>query len=161
MGNDYFPLRAGALREYSFENAAGSAIIRIEILKVTTAEAMATAQCRRVTKIGTQPEKAEEFLIVRDAESIRSGSSIEFVLPARVGASWVSPPNEYRIEALDAEAPTPAGKFKGCLKVGYSIAGGDGGSGERYYAPDVGLVKLDHHDEADPFRWELLRASGV
>ena len=39
-----------------------------------------------------------------------------------------------------AAAETPAGHFTGCLRVGYLIAAGDGGSGERLYAPGVGLV---------------------
>jgi hypothetical protein len=47
--------------------------------------------------------------------------------------------------------------------VVYAIAGGDGGSGERLYAPGVGLVRETCHDEADP--WEarltaLARAAG-
>jgi len=160
MNNDYFPLGAGLLREYGCKSAGGSGIIRIEVLRVTVAGGAATAQCRRVARLNGEPEKNEDFMVVRDAEAVRSGERIEFVLPARVGAKWESRPNQYGIEALDAEVRTPAGLFKGCMKVGYLIAGGDGGSGERYYAPGIGLVKVDHHDEADPFTWELLKASG-
>ena len=55
---------------------------------------------------------------------------------------------------------TPAGKFTGCLRVAYLIAEGDGGSGERHYAPGVGLVKVVENDEAEPFTHELIARSG-
>jgi len=42
------------------------------------------------------------------------------------------------------------------MHVDYLIAEGDGGSGERHYAPGVGLVKIVDNDEADPFKHELI-----
>ena len=45
------------------------------------------------------------------------------------------------------------------MRVAYLIAEGDGGSGERWYAPGVGLVKVVENDEAEPFAQELIAYS--
>jgi len=58
------------------------------------------------------------------------------------------------------EVETPAGKFTGCLRVAYLIAEGDGGSGERFYAPGVGLVKAVDNDEGEPLSLQLVRKQG-
>jgi hypothetical protein len=79
--------------------------------------------------------------------------------PARPGAGWSRPPRSYLVEALDAVADTPAGKFSGCLRVAYLIAAGDGGCGERLYASGVGLVRELCGDEADPFEVRLTAVS--
>ena len=77
-----------------------------------------------------------------------------------IGRKWRHYPNEYRISAFDAVTTVPAGTFKKCMKVSYLIAGGDGGVGERYYAPGVGLVRENCMDEGDPFEIELVRNTG-
>lgn len=157
MTNDYFPLAVGRILEYEAENASGFGAVKIEVLSVETKGGRTTARCRRTTKWGDEPEKAAEFVVVKDAKEVRSGASTEFVFPLELGRTWNRRPNSYVIEALDAEVETPAGLFKNCLKVAYLIAGGDAGSGERDYAPGVGLVKVVHRDEADPFEQRLKR----
>src|SRR6185312_1269468 len=57
--------------------------------------------------------------------------------------------------------PAPAGRFAGCLRVAYLIAAGDGGAGERLYAPGVGLVREVCSDEADPFEVRLTAFPGA
>lgn len=154
---DYFPLVKGAVREYSIENAQGAGTDRIEILDVVTQGPSLTAKCRRATRRPGEKETVFEYSVTRDADGVRTGGYIELKHPLKVGTEWISPPRRYWIEALDAEAETPAGKFKGCIRVAYLIAEGDGGSGERYYAPDVGLVKIVENDEADPFTYSLVK----
>lgn len=160
MSADYFPLVEGSVREYKAEDASGSGTFKVEVLDVQAKDGKTRARCRRTIRWNGGPEKTEDFEVVRDAKSVRSDTGVEFKLPVAVGVKWTESPNEYRIDALDAEVDTPAGKFKNCLRVTYLIAGGDGGSGERDYAPGVGLVKVVDQDEGEPFRHELTAYAG-
>ncbi len=155
---DYFPLVKGAVRGYVIDGARPGSFT-IEILDVAIAGERTTAKCRRTIKRPGEPSRLDEFVVTKDVSGVRSGSDVEFDFPAAVGTVWISPPRRFWIEALDAAVETPAGKFTDCLKVAYLIAEGDGGSGERYYAPGVGLVKVVENDEAEPFTWSLLKKS--
>ena len=157
---DFFPLAKGAVREYAMEGAEGSSRSKIEVLDVLIAGETTTAKCRRTVKRRNEIEKVSEFTVIKDAKGVRSDEAVEYAHPVEVGTEWISAPRRYWIEALDAAIETPAGKFAGCLRVAYLIAEGDGGSGERHYAPGVGLVKVVEHDEANPFTLELIARSG-
>lgn len=157
---DYFPLAKGAVREYTTENASGKGTLKIEVLSVVKSKGATTAKCRRTATWNDAPPEISEFEAVNDSKEVRTDAGTEFKLPVKVGAKWTRSPRRYWIETLDAEIETKAGRFTGCLKVAYLIAEGDGGSGERYYAPGVGLVKIVENDEADPFTHELVGMSG-
>lgn len=158
--SDYFPLVKGAVREYATENASGKGTFKIEILSVAQHNGTTTAKCRRTLSWNGEPPRVSEFEVVDDGKEIRGDTGTEFKLPIKVGTEWIRSPRRYWIEALDAEAQTPAGDFKNCMRVAYLIAEGDGGSGERHYAPGIGLVKVVENDEADPFKHELIAHSG-
>jgi hypothetical protein len=155
---DYFPLVKGAVRGYVIDGARPGSFT-IEIIDVVLAGEVMTAKCRRTLKRPGEPSRIDEFIVTKNAEGVRSGPDVEFNFPAAVGTEWISPPRRFWIEALDAAVETPAGRFTGCLRVAYLIAEGDGGSGERCYAPGVGLVKVVENDEAEPFTWSLLKKS--
>lgn len=157
---DFFPLSKGAVREYASSNAQGSGTFKIEVLAVSKRDALIVAKCRRTTQWNGGPAQVAEFEVVKDSNEVRSDAGTEFKLPVRKGTEWIVSPRRYWIEALDAVVETPAGKFKGCLRVAYLIAEGDGGSGERHYAPGVGLVKVVENDEGEPFTHELIARSG-
>ena len=154
--SDYFPLVKGALREYAMQSAEGSGHYTLEIIEVKTAGDVTTAKCRHTLNWNGEPAIVTKYDIVNDGKEIRRGKDTEFPLPAKIGSEWIRPPRRYFIEALDASMQTPAGKFENCLRVSYQIAEGDGGSGERYYAPGVGLVKVIENDEANPFTHVLV-----
>ncbi len=157
---DFFPLVAGAVREYATETSRGKGTLKVEVLSVKNEGGKTLAQCRRTVKEAGTPPAVALFEAVIDAGEVRSGEYTEFPLPAKKGAEWIRSPRRYWIEALDGEVETPAGKFTGCLRVAYLIAEGDGGSGERHYAPGVGLVKVVEHDEGEPFTHELIARQG-
>lgn len=157
---DFFPLVKGAVREYSSGTALGKGAFKIEILSVATSGAKTIAKCRRTVRGNGEPPAVAEFEAIKDAAEVRSGSATEFKLPVRKGVEWIVSPRRYWIEALDASIKTPAGSFTNCLRVAYLIAEGDGSSGERYYAPGVGLVKVVENDEGEPFTHELIAHSG-
>ena len=70
---------------------------------------------------------------------------------------WIDYEMEWRIEATDAKVETPAGRFEGCLHLrgtatievprALSIARDKVTfTTDEWYAPDVGLVRLEHHE---------------
>lgn len=161
LAHDYFPLAKGAVREYAVVNASGKGTFKIEVLTLSTDGPKTVAECRRVTILNGGPAQVTLHTIIRDSSEIRVDGVTEFKLPVKTGLEWILSPRRYWIEALDALMSTPAGTFKKCLRVAYLIAEGDGGSGERYYAPGVGLVKVVENDEAEPFTHELIAYSGL
>lgn len=160
MSADYFPLVKGAERQYAISKAQGQGILSIEVLSVEIAGGKTVAKCSRTLLWNQDLPEVTEFEVVVDASGVTSGGVPEFKLPAQKGAEWILSPRRYWIESLDAEVATTAGVFKHCLRVAYLIAEGDGGSGERYYAPGVGLVKIVENDEGDPFTHELISHAG-
>jgi hypothetical protein len=157
---DFFPLATGAMREYVVVNASGTGSYKVEVLEVSTKGTTTTANCRRTVKRAGEPAKVSAFTITKDAHGVHAGHDFEFKYPVKIGTEWIRAPRRFWIEALDATVETPAGKFKDCLRVAYLIAEGDGGSGERLYAPGVGLVKIVENDEAEPFTRQLVKKSG-
>jgi hypothetical protein len=154
---NYFPLVKGAVREYAMENSAGTGTYLVEVLDIEKTGDVTTAKIRRTVRHPKEPETIAEVTMTSDAAGVREGTHIEFSRPIKVGTEWVNPPRRNWIEALDAEVETPAGKFTGCMRVAYLIAEGDGGSGERFYAPGVGLVKVVDNDEGEPLTLTLVK----
>lgn len=143
---DYFPLQAGRFWEYDSESSRGRRRVRVEILTVETDFGATRAAGR--SRVGEGPWL--EFSVVEDASSLRVEGVVEFPLPTLVGAAWDAGGDALRVESLRAREEVPAGKFTGCLRVVVLIAGGDSGTGERIYAPGVGLVRETLSDEGDP-----------
>ena len=158
---DFFPLVKGAVREYETENSQGIGSDKIEVLEVSTKGDTTTAKCRRTLNLPGEPETVTEVTLTKDASGVHAGANIEFKNPVKVGTQWINPPRRTWIEALDAAVETPAGKFTNCMRVAYLIAEGDGGSGERHYAPGVGLVKIIDNDEGEPMTSQLVKQVGV
>lgn len=157
--SDFFPLVKGVVRDYETESSEGEGSFTIEILDVTSKGGVKTAKCRRTMKPPKGPKTVTEYEVTSDASGVRAGDAVEFNAPVKVGTEWIVSPRKYWIESLEAEVETPAGKYAGCMRVAYLIAEGDGGSGERFYAPGVGLVKAVDNDEAEPSRFELVKIS--
>jgi hypothetical protein len=157
---DFFPLVPGARREYALANSQGTGTFTVEVLAVSTSGDRTVAQCRRTTHWQGVPLRVYLFEVVKDDADVSSDGIPEFLFPVQNGTEWILSPRRYWIEALDAVIETKAGVFKNCLRVAYLIAEGDGGSGERYYAPGVGLVKVVENDEGDPFTHELISHTG-
>lgn len=151
---DFLPLRRGLRLIYEVDRAQEVRTLTVEHLPA----AGAAVVVRRTWTDARGAAETEDSRAERRADGVYFDGLLALPLPAVPGARWAAPPREYRVEALDARALTPAGEFEGCLRVGYLIAGGDGGSGERLYAPGVGLVRETCRDEADPFEAVLTSA---
>lgn len=144
---DFLPLSPGLRLEYSVNRAQQTRRLVVEHLPASGRGVIV----RRTWTSSDGAAETETSRVERREDGVYSDGVLLLPLPPRAGAAWSAPPRQYRVEALNAAAETPAGKFSGCLRVGYLIAAGDGGSGERLYAPGVGLVRESCSDEADPF----------
>ena len=152
---DYLPLEPGLRLEYSLSRAQGRETLVVE----HSAGQGGAVNVRRSWRTSEGQEQSATSRAERREGGVYLDGELLLPLPARKGLSWARPPREYRMEDLDAPAETPAGRFTGCLRVGYLIAGGDGGCGERFYAPGLGLVRETCADEADPFELVLTSSS--
>jgi hypothetical protein len=153
---DFLPLRPGLRLEYEVRRAGE--------LRRLVVEHFAESGAVLVRRTWTSPDGAVETDSSRGerrADGVYLDGERVLPLPARPGAAWALAPRSYRIESLDAAAETPAGPFRGCLRVAYLIAGGDGGAGERLYAPGVGLVRELCGDEAVPYEVRLTARAGA
>lgn len=155
---DYYPLIAGLTLEYAVSGRASGETLKIEVLQVAQTSGGAEAVCRQTAVVDGISE-VTELILNRERDGVFAGGVKELALPPSVGSRWNVPPVEYKITALDAEAAVGAGVFKNCLKVSYLIGAGDGGGGERFYAPGVGLVFERCQDESSPFEISLTRFS--
>ncbi len=155
---EHFPLKPGLTLEYSIRSAQGEGRIVFNVLTTAKEGNVVRAQCRRTTSWEGE-DRHYDYEVREDSTGVFSGKTKEFPLPLAVGLDWGAPPRNYRVAALDAEVSVPGGTFKNCLRITYLIAGGDAGSGERFYAPGVGYVKEVNAEEGEPFEVKLLRWS--
>lgn len=160
---DYFPLMEGYKLRYHHTSTEFEEVETVEIqitdLRAFREDAQATGILTR-SRMG-QPV-TETFKIRKTAKQVSTDGGIlkftrvEFPMPPVVGKRWIEEPNVHEIAALDAAIEVPAGKFQRCLRVNTFIAGGDGGSAIRYYAPGVGYVYEEYSDEAWGSRVRLI-----
>ena len=150
---DYYPVEAGRVWVYETETTRGRRRVREEILSAVREGGTLRVRGRSVIEGRAE---GREFEVVEDASSVRVDGVVELPEPPVLGAAWEAAGDSCRIAALDAFVEVPGGRFRGCLRVAYLISGGDAGSGERYYAPGVGLVREVRSDEADPFERVLV-----
>ena len=148
---EYLPLEPGLRLEYAVSRAQEVRTLVVEHVKAPGVGVL-------VRRTWTAPDRAtqtETSRAERRADGVYFDGALALPEPPRPGAAWSSPPRAYRVESSGVSARTPAGTFAGCLRVGYLIAAGDGGCGERLYAPGVGLIRERCADEADPFEVAL------
>lgn len=153
---DYFPVVVGLKLTYRYEYGGQRARkMSFEVLSVDEeSDGVVTATCLRTVAGRELPE----YVVTKDLGKGWVSSSLwgnEFPLPPSTGKKWERPPDSYVVETTAEEIEVPAGRFTECLRVVRQIAGGDGGTEERWYAPGVGLIFVDCRDEAEPYKMRL------
>lgn len=151
---------AGSALEYALSRAQGEGRLVVEVLSVAQGPKGPEARCRRTETIGAESSRSE-FTVTKDSSWVRVDGQKELPCRPAVGMRWEAHAVSFMVEGLDAEVRVPAGEFAGCLKVSYLVAAGDAGSGERFYAPGVGLVREECAEESDPFEAGLARLPGM
>jgi hypothetical protein len=144
---DFLPLKPGMRLDYAVRRAGETRTLVVE----HSAGERGGVRVRRTWTSEDGSVETDASRGERRADGVYVDGELALPLPVRPGAAWSLPPRSFRAADLDAAAETPAGRFSGCLRVDYMIGGGDGGCGERWYAPGVGLVREVCGDEADPF----------
>lgn len=153
---DYYPLKRGMRRRYRSRAPGAPAVeYTLETVSVGAVPGGSETATMRDTVDG-RPPTVSQYEVTRNAAGVFEDADKVLALPLKVGARWDARERAYEIVSLDEVVSTPAGLFPACVKVQYLIAGGDAGSGARYYAPGIGLVKEECADEADPFVTELI-----
>ena len=155
---DFFPLVAGAVFEFEVDRAGSREGLTVEVLSVEVSGGLTKAACRR-TETRPGENRARDFEATSDGLWVRVDGEKELPCVPEAGMKGDAPPVSSRVSELGAVVSVPAGSFSGCLKVSYLVAAGDAGSGERFYAPGVGLVREDCAEESEPFESRLVRYS--
>lgn len=162
---DWFPLMEGYKLTYHHTSTEfeGTEVVELELsdLRAFRNDAQAKVVLAR-TRMGGKPER-EEYLIKKTVKHVSAEGGvlklkrIEYPLPPVVGKRWVEEPDLSVVAALDASIEVPAGKFNRCLRVNTYLAGGDGGSALRYYAPGIGYVYEEYSSETWGSRVRLVK----
>lgn len=128
----YFPLPEGNIFHYVTDEGGESGML---VMKVHRTDA-AHAELR-------SSNATKRFVVTPDGVSYDGGAFL-LKAPLDVGARW---PGEHggttRVDATDAEATVPAGRFTGCVRT---VEEGGRTPGARYattYCPGVGMVLLE------------------
>lgn len=154
---DYHPVEAGLLLEYRLRRSGGEETLTLEYLESRREGERVVARLRRTWRGGPEGERVSVETVEKRPDGVYHAGRLVLPHPPVKGKSWDHPPRSYRLEGLDGRAEVPAGRYQGCARVSYLIAGGDAGSGERFYAPGVGLVYEACREESDPYETRLLR----
>ncbi|MDX6770988.1 MAG: hypothetical protein SF051_15755 [Elusimicrobiota bacterium] len=157
---DYHPIEAGRRLEYELRRAGGVWTLVVDCLEATRQGDRVAGKLRRTWR-GPDGEQTSTETVERRPDGVYHAGRLVLPHPPVRGRSWDHPPRQYRLEGLDGAVEVPAGAYKGCARVSYLIAGGDAGSGERLYAPGVGLVHEACREEADPYETRLLRIGRI
>ncbi len=156
MAADYFPILLGMSRVFESRTAGGRGTHQVHVLSLRRVAGGLRAKFR---KLETQDGASQTTLynVSKGRGWVRSHGRREIPSPPRLGQRWKDPPYAYEVSSLSAAARVPAGAFRNCLEVSYTVAEGDAGGGRRIYAPGVGLVRVESAEESDPHEIRLIR----
>ena len=150
---DYFPLTPGLKLVYDTRDDGGQRTLTFEVLSASKKGRVTTAKCRQAVSGVSKPT---EYEVIRKPRGIYSPWGKEFPLPLAPDLAWLR--NEHQqcwVDALDATVTVSLCEFKDCLRIWWTIDEGEGGSGERCYAPGVGLVYANSSEDGDEFEMSL------
>lgn len=159
----YYPVQESRTLEYRYESPefqnGEPGVSRITFSKVRKEKRVTTAKLTEVITNGAEWGRWVSTLrLTATRVSFRDRVTGEEVLllkaPIQKGTSWEDGPYEVKIAAIRERVKVPAGTFI-CVKVSHWNE--DIGSGSRWYAPGIGLVKAEQFGEHMPFLYELQR----
>lgn len=164
---DYFPFKENRRYTYNFKSSEfnGTATVHIDILNSEKKDERICANALMTFVL--RDAVSTRFEIINDGEWIYSTNGIvtggrkELPVHPEKTSEWTEAPDSCRIQSLDEECETPAGKFASCMKINVLISDGAGGSSERWYAPGTGLVKEIYNAEDKQCELELVSCSNI
>lgn len=154
--SEYYPLVEGRALEYGITDAQGEGVLRAVFAGVAKHGDVQEARLTQTILRGGRAPQTFSYMACKDAKGVKTSAwGVEFKLPLKTALAWRRGAAGFRVESLDARKLVPAGDFKRCLELSFTIDGGDGGGGRRFYAPGVGLVYAVSSEEADPYEYAL------
>ena len=151
---DYFPLIEGYGLRYHHTSTefqdVQEVLLKFTDIRAFREDAVATVLMSR-TRMGQTTQYT--YKVRRNVKQVVAEGGIlgfariEYLRPPVPGKRWTEEPNMHEVAALDAAMEVPAGKFFRCMRINTFIAGGDGGSAIRYYAPGIGYIYEEWSDE--------------
>lgn len=154
---DYFPFIAGLKLYYA--SVSYSAMVPSVVRLFRTVASVARDDGGTTAVITDQwgADPAKSYPLRLDAAGLWDSRTLLFPLPLKVGASWEADAVRFpmcSVASLKAKASTLWGDYANCLQVDFGDE--DTGSGSRFYAPGVGLVREQFGGEGDPWALVLL-----
>lgn len=146
---DLLPLTPGLVLVYNIKDEDGIGTLTIKVLSASEKAGGTKVQCLRTHTVNGA-DNTTTYTITRKHDGVYGPWGKEFPLPPAPGLTWVRNHNQQcAIDTLDAVVTVPAGTFQGCLRLQWDIDGGEGGKGERCYAPGIGLVYANSSESGD------------
>lgn len=154
----YYPLKEGRRFVYRYLDAEQEG------------EASATRLCRAVAfgpravscvwdvNVDGPRPWTRSFKAARGPEGIVEDERWILRPPVEAGTEWRDGADAFRIASAAARVEVPAGEFADCLEVVFGNE--DTGGGSLFFAPGVGLVRLEQRGERGGHRFELVRVEG-
>lgn len=152
----YLPIFKKMRYEYSYQstNFVGKRKIVVEYKEYSEKEFQTKVTLTYFNKKDTKT--IEYFLKITEkgilaTDSILGGERLEIPIPLFKDKRWTENDKENRVIGFSSKAETPYGTLQNCLKILTNIKGAEVGKRERYYAPNIGLVKeiIKFEDKTD------------
>lgn len=152
----YLPIFRKIRYEYSYQstNFVGKRKIVVEFKGYSDKEFQTKVT---LTYFNKKDIKTIEYVLkitekgILATDSILGGQRIEIPIPLFKDKRWTENDKENRVIGFSSKVETPYGVFQNCLKILTNIKGAEIGKRERYYAPNIGLVKeiIKFEDKTD------------
>lgn len=159
----YLPIFKKVRYEYSYQstNFSGSKKIVVEYLEYSEKDSLVKA---RITYYNKKNTKTIDYSLkitdkgIYATDSILGGERLEIPIPLFKDKRWTENGNENRVIGFSSKIEVPYGNFDNCLKILTNIKGAEIGKRERYYAPNIGLVKevIKFEDKTDIIELEKM-----
>ncbi|MEI8191625.1 MAG: hypothetical protein WCI75_18075, partial [candidate division NC10 bacterium] len=154
MDPDYFPLISGMKLTYNHTSTEfeGGEVVEIVFQDVRAFRDDCSAKVT-LTRTRKGQSRTETYQIRKSGKEVVSENGPigwgrkEYPIPAVPGKEWIEEPDRHVVASLDEAVDVPAGRFQRCLRINTCIAGGDGGSAIRYYAPGIGYICEEYSSE--------------
>lgn len=142
---DYAPFHRGGVYDYEYTSSGfnGSRTLRLEYGAFSAGDS--SVLVTRTVFSGNIPQ-ATAFRVYLTQSGIQAGGSPlagpRLEMPSRLALNqaWDEGQDRSRVAAVNTSIKTAAGNYTGCVRIITRLAGGQGGTINRYYAPGVGLV---------------------
>ena len=141
----YAPFHRGGVYNYEYTSSgfAGSRTLRLEYGAFSASDSSVMVTRTVFNNNGPQVTVFRVYLTrsgLQAGGSPLAGPRLEMPSQPALNQAWDEGQDRSRVAAVNTTIKTAAGNYTGCVRIITRLAGGQGGTTNRYYAPGVGLV---------------------